>query len=72
MQKEIKYLVGDTVTLVSERPSHWNNRGDMDKYLGTTVVIESLHTKENSFDFRVAEWNFKFTDIVENPIELYF
>jgi len=56
------YLVGDTVVLVSRRPSGWNNEGAMDKYLGTTVKITSINS--NNFHFENdGSWSYQFKDI---------
>lgn len=44
MAQELKYKVGDIVTLPTERPSHWAKDGRMDKFLGQTVQITSTAT----------------------------
>jgi ribosomal protein S17 len=42
MAQELKYKVGDIVTLPTERPLHWAKSGDMDKFLGQTVQITGI------------------------------
>jgi hypothetical protein len=55
--KKQNYKVGDTVKLVSKRPSTWNAKGLMDKFLGQVVKIKSING--SIFTFKGGEsWHF--------------
>ena len=57
-----EYKVGDTVQLVSERPEHWNPMGEMDSFLGATVVI--TYISNFHFEFVGSNgWYFRVEDI---------
>lgn len=49
------YKVGDTITFGLNRPSKWNKKGKMDKYLGQTFTISNIYyfiEGDDKYDFR--------------------
>lgn len=69
------YEVGDVVTLTSIRPSGWNNMGNMDHFLGTTVTLTGVDYKGDHSDYsRIffegsEHWTFRLSNIASlaNP-----
>lgn len=51
------------VKLVSKRPTHWNKKGEMDKYLGTIQKIYHVHENGRVEFFNVDKWRFEINDI---------
>ena len=39
---------GDRITLPTIRPSHWNKKGEMDKFLGKSATIQSVYDKTDT------------------------
>ena len=67
--KQARYEVGDKVKLVSVRPSHRNDDGEMDKYLGNEVTITEVSAyKEFRFE-NDRGWTFLFSEIEGKVIE---
>lgn len=62
LKEKRNFKVGDYVVLVSERPSHWNNRGAMDYLLNQVVEITGRRDKRVSFRGE-DEWFFNIMDI---------
>jgi hypothetical protein len=60
-----KLKPGDKVRLVSQRPLHWNKAGDMDEYLDSTQVIQTVWTTTVHFKNHPPKWSFKLEDIAE-------
>lgn len=65
------FLRGDVVTLPSTRPSHWNKKGEMDKFLGKQVEITSTYTMgvglQRLYFVGCESWMFLNTDIGYKP-----
>lgn len=55
---------GSVVRLVDKRPSHWNSYGEMDKFLGGTMIIEKFNHIEVVFQ-NVTRWVFYANSIAE-------
>lgn len=82
--KRVTYKVGDKVLLVNERPTDWNDKGKMDKYLGKIVTISDIYTSIfDDITFEIAEnnpkkdswdekWNFYPKNIVKKISGTFF
>lgn len=42
-----QYQAGDIITFPTQRPSHWNKKGEMDKYLGKSFTLRSVYQMVN-------------------------
>lgn len=71
----VTYKVGDKVLLTKKRPSHWEQTGLMDKYLGKVVTISEIYSSgifEIKEDTTMWKWIFKFSEIIKKVNSKHF
>lgn len=53
-----------------ESPMHWNDFGEMNKFLGQDIPDEFIKHIESGFDFNYNSWTFRSDECTVNPLEL--
>ncbi len=70
------YKAGDIITFPNQRPSHWNKKGLMDKYLGKTVTLTNVYDMnptiglQRLFFHGCDQWLFLSTDLNPSKVKV--